>query len=88
MPFFVKRATMRVPAAGSPVQAAPGQPDDDLIRDADAHAFRAKLDQGRWHRPMDLIGPLISQIPWACRDDPAAFGWARARALAAIAASG
>jgi hypothetical protein len=118
MPFFVQRPMVRVPAARSPVQAAPGRPVDDLLRDAGAQAFCAKPDQGRWHRlhapfrsapahrnvfatcfarmhdyparlePMDLMGPLISQIPCACRDDPAAFGGARARALAAIAASG
>lgn len=118
MPFFVKRVTVRVPAAGSPVQAVPRRPVDDLLRDADAHAFGAKLDQGRWHRlhvplrsapahrnvfamcfalmhdypaplgQMDLIGPLITQIPWACQDDPAAaFEGARARALAAMPAS-
>jgi hypothetical protein len=46
------------------------------------HDYPARLE------PMDLMGPLISQIPCACRDDPAAFGGARARALAAIAASG
>jgi hypothetical protein len=117
MPFFVQRATVRVPAAGAPVQAAPGRPVGDLLRDADAHAFRGKLDQVRWHRlhvplrfvpehrqvfamcfalthdypaqleQMELIGPLITQIPWACQDDPAAaFEGSRTRSLAAVRA--
>jgi len=117
MPFFVKRATLRVAAGGSPVQAGLGRPVDDLLRDADSHAFRVELGQGRWHRlhaplqsapahrnvfamcfallrdylaqleQMDLIGPLITRIPWARRDHLAASEGARARALAAIPAS-
>ena len=34
MPFFVKHATVRVPAASSPVRAAARRPVDDLLRDA------------------------------------------------------
>jgi hypothetical protein len=55
MPIFRKRATVRVPAVGSPGQAPPGPPIDDLLGDADAHAFRAELDQGQWERFHDFI---------------------------------
>jgi hypothetical protein len=71
MPLFVKRATVRVPAARSPVQAAPGRPVGDLFCESDAHAFCARVDQ----------------IRWACQDDSAAFEGSRARALAIIPAS-
>ena len=52
--------------AASPVQAAPGRFVGDLLRDADAHAFRAKLDQVRWHR---LHVPLRS-APADRQDEP------------------
>jgi hypothetical protein len=55
MPIFRKRSAVSAPAASKPGQATPEPPLDDLLGDADAHAFRAELERGEWQRLHDFL---------------------------------
>jgi hypothetical protein len=69
-------------AAYVPVRSTPAHRNVFAMCFALMHDYPAQLEQ------MDLIGPLITQSPWAYQGEPgAAFERARARALAAMPAS-
>jgi hypothetical protein len=55
MPIFRKRGAVSAPVASKPAPAAPEPPLDDLLGDADAHAFRSELERGQWQRLHDFL---------------------------------
>jgi hypothetical protein len=55
MSIFRKRSAVSAPPARQPAPAAPEPPLDDLLGDAQAHAFRAELEHGDWKRLHDFL---------------------------------
>jgi len=55
MSIFRKRSAVSAPPASKPGQAAPEPPLDELLGDAEAHAFSAELARGEWQRLHDFL---------------------------------
>src|ERR1700729_506980 len=55
MSIFRKRSAASAPPAPPPAPGAPEPPLDDLLGDAQAHAFRAELEHGDWKRLHDFL---------------------------------
>jgi hypothetical protein len=55
MSIFRKRSAVSAPPARQTAPAAPEPPLDDLLGDAQAHAFRAEVEHGDWKRLHDFL---------------------------------
>jgi hypothetical protein len=55
MALFKKQRAASAPRSGADAQAAPEPELDNLLGDAEAHAFRAELEHGDWKRLHDFL---------------------------------